>query len=184
MTGYENPRPKIAPPRPVSLLAALAVLAICITTPTPCRADPTGECQTLTSVEKRMFMQSMQASSLVDGGRVEARWFDDGATFWFRGTEGAIFVDPARKEMRTLLREERAAWSPEKPRSRNGRVYSPQYDRYTVIEEGNIRLFEESGGEGRRLTDDAAEDIAWSVAPEGWSADGTRLCAVRTDTRR
>lgn len=128
-------------------------------------------------------MPFMRLSSLVSGGKAEARWFDDGTTFWFTGPDGSFFVDPERKEKRELEDEEKKGWSADRPRMRGGRSYSPRFDRYVVAVEGDLWLHEEDSAAGRRLTDDAEEDVSWSVTTESWSPDESMIFAVRTDLR-
>jgi dipeptidyl aminopeptidase/acylaminoacyl peptidase len=165
--------------RALVLLFAAAATA-CLASGT---SAATGERKTLTPAERTRLMVTMRVSTLVSGGQAEANWFEDRTTFWFTAPEGSFFVDPARKEKRKLTSEEKEGWSAERPRSSDGRAYSSAFTRYVVEKEGDLWVHEDGDAEGKRLTEDAEEDVLWSATPEGWSSDETRLLALRTDVR-
>ncbi len=133
--------------------------------------------------ERTLVMQYVMASSFVRDARIDAEWFDDGTTFWFRDSRGAHFVDPGSSEMRPLTHEDKEGWASERSRTEKGRVFSPAFDRYVIVEDNNLRLFEVGSSEGQALTGDGEEDVIWQAATEGWSPDGRFFAALRMDVR-
>ena len=138
--------------------------------------------QDLTEEERAHAATLYRSPGLVRGTRITARWFEDGSTFWFRGPDGTVFVDPAEPLMRELSREERRAWDAERSRLRGGRIFTADFSRWAQVEDGDLWVHEEDR-EGLRLTEDAEEDVGWSATPDGWSPDGARLIAQRMDVR-
>jgi len=170
-------------PFPLHLILVLLLLTAAAAWIVPGGAAATGERKVLSDAERMRLMQFMRASYLVSGGEAQARWFDDGTTFWYTAPDGTFFVDPTTKGKRELESEEKESWSAEKKRSRGGRVYSPTFERYAAVKDGDLWIHEEGASEGRRLTEDAEEDVSWTATPEGWSPDQTRLFALRMDVR-
>ena len=156
-----------------SLLLTLLILAAGSAAADP-RISPTEE-------EMSVLRRYLRAPGLVQGGRIEARWLEDGDAFWFEDHRGAHFVDPRRKEMRPLRPGEREGFPP-RPETGGVQVHAPGLDRWVTTRDGDLWLHEGGSGEERRLTDDAGEDVRWLASAGAWSPDGRRLFAARMDT--
>jgi len=160
----------------------ILVVALVILFSGPIPATP-AQGEDFTDEERMAVMQFVSASSFVRDARIDAEWFDDGTTFWFRDSRGAHFVDPESSTMRRLTHEDKKGWESERARAEKGRVYSSAFDWYVTVENNNLHLFAEGSSEGRALTDDGEEDAAWQASPEGWSPDGQFFAALRMDVR-
>ncbi len=160
-----------------TLLMTLATLSSCLMLP----ASADG--QDFTDQERTAVMQFLRAPSSVKDARIKAEWFDDGTSFWFRDSLGAHFVDPQKNEIGRLSHEQKKNWSSEKPRSKNGRVYSPGFDHSIKVENNDLKLFEKGSSEGRALTSGGEDDLIWQIAPEGWSPDGQYFATPCLDVR-
>jgi dipeptidyl aminopeptidase/acylaminoacyl peptidase len=139
--------------------------------------------QELSEKEMRILMQFDNAPRMIRGGRVAARWFEDGDTFWFEDQEGRHFVDPLAKAVRSLSEEEHSAWKPEEQRQQRDKSFSPSFERYAYSINGDLFVQALGEAEGRNLTGDGEEDVYWQVDVQGWSPDSTKVIGLRIDAR-
>ncbi len=134
--------------------------------------------QQRTAIAERFYA----ADQLVKGGRVQARWLQDGARFLYRTSDGEWQVDPARGEKRRATGADRAAWKPSPSPWRGGRLHAPVGGRSVGVA-GNGLLAHAEGEEATTLSTEVGERWNWQLDPRGWSSDGARLAVVQLDLK-
>ncbi len=112
---------------------------------------------------------------------VRPSWFEDGASFSFRVDGRERVWDHDLGALRDPVESDQERAASAQPRSRFGRYSAPGINRSSWQSAGDI-LVQGAGIEGvLALTDDAAEDLQWTLEAHAWSADGGALFATRLD---
>ena len=156
----------------MTLLHAIAATSLLVAAPL----------QDLSLQERESLYESyMRAPRRVQGGRVRARWLDDGSSFIYRARRETLFVDPAEGLPRSATGEDRERESTVEGVSRQGRADSPASDCHVRLESGNLTLVAAGARPDRRLTEDAGDYVFYQLESEAWSPDGSAFYALRLD---
>ena len=131
-----------------------------------------------------LYERLRQAPEAFRRPAVEARWLEDGSAFTYRRGGEVMILDPDDGQPRRATAEERQREAPRPSRVRLGRSYTEGGGRSARLEDGDLVVAGAGIDGDLRLSDDASDDIRWTVTSEGWSADGSSLFATRLDARR